>query len=228
MCSTSNIATKPWGDRGKAKVLVIGHDPRLQKPNTIASYCFFADYYFGDRPAQKNELAKYQLAESLFACIRDLTGGRIADDELLITNLCNEALDRAPKGKIVYISQEKAEKGLADIRALLKGSHIKIVFPMAQQVNYWLQKLGFYSADAQFLEKAEPKEIGKNNEPPYYQPEQTGAFKLICGKMYQSTDNEYRVFPILHIKNYPLKGKFLATYGPNYALCKRLVGEALA
>lgn len=31
---------KPYGNLDKAKVLVIGHDPRLIKSETIAEYCF--------------------------------------------------------------------------------------------------------------------------------------------------------------------------------------------
>ncbi len=225
MCSTKNLIAKPWGSPDKSQVLVIGHDPRLQRAETIASYCFFADYYFRDKPAKKNELAKYQLAESLFVCIRDLTGGHIQDNEVLVTNLCNEALDHAPKGRTVLIPKDKAERGLAEIRALLKGSNVELVFPMSQQVNYWLQILGFYPADEPFLRKAAPKEIGVKNEQPYYEAKEQGAFKLICGKMYQ-VDSQYCVFPILHVKNYPLKGKFL-TYQDNYSSCKKAVGVIL-
>jgi len=38
--------TQPYGDITKAKVLIIGHDPRLQQSDTMAGFCFFADYYF--------------------------------------------------------------------------------------------------------------------------------------------------------------------------------------
>lgn len=62
-----NAEAKPFGDLKTAKVLVIGHDPRLQKSNTIAEYCFFADYFFRPLPKSPSELRKYKLAESLFS-----------------------------------------------------------------------------------------------------------------------------------------------------------------
>lgn len=34
------LRCKDWGDLSKAKVLLIGHDPRLQKSDTIAEHCF--------------------------------------------------------------------------------------------------------------------------------------------------------------------------------------------
>lgn len=38
------IRCKDYGELSKAKVLVIGHDPRLRANDTIAEYYFFADY----------------------------------------------------------------------------------------------------------------------------------------------------------------------------------------
>jgi len=223
MCSKTQ--TQVWGNPSKAKVLVVGHDPRLQRVDTIARYCFFADYYFKPKPAKKSDLKKYQLAESVFTCTRDLTSGRFCDDEILITNLCNEALPPAPVGKTVYIPQDKAEDGLENIRALLKVSKVKLVFAMSQQVNYWLQKLGFYAATPEFLYEAEPKECGVKNEEPYYEPKKPKAFKRICGQKYVA-DREYFLFPILHVKSYPLTGKF-RTYQENYLNCKNRVGETI-
>jgi len=219
------MKTNVWGNPEKAKILVIGHDPRLQKSSTIANYCFFADYYFQPKPDKKNELAKYRLAESLYGCIRDLTGGFFCDDEVLITNLCNEVLPKAPQGRNVLIPEDKAKNGLEMIRSLLTSSNIKLVFAMSQQVNYWLQKLGFYITDTKFLEKAEPKENGVKNDKPYYEPKKVKAFLEICGHRYLA-DNQYHLFPILHIKNYPPKGRFLA-YEGNCARCKKEIGDLL-
>lgn len=218
------MRTRDWGNLEKAKVLVIGHDPRLQKAQTIATYCFFADYYFQPKPSRPSDLRKYQLAESLFKCIRELTSGRYCDDEILITNLCNDALPQTPKRKTVFIPRDKAEEGLAHIRACLKASNVSLIFAMSQQVNYWLQTLGFYAPVPEFLKNAEPKEIGIASEPPYYQPKNPGAFKTICGKKYLA-DGRYVLFPILHIKSYPLKGRFLAAYGDRYETCKGEVGS---
>lgn len=152
--SQANVTTKPWGNPGKAKILVIGHDPRLQKTSTIADYCFYADYFFQPKPDRGRDLAKYKLAEALYQCIRDLTDGCFHDDEILITNLCNEALPHSPKGKTVLIPKEKAVEGLRDIRVLLDSSKVSLIFAMSQQANYWLQKLGLYTTNTGFLEQA--------------------------------------------------------------------------
>jgi len=217
------MGTKPWGNPEKAKILVIGHDPGLQNSPTIASYCFFADYYFQSKPIISRELSKYGLAESPFNCIRDLTAGQFSDDKILITNLYNEELKPSPRGKTNYIPHDKAEVGLKAIKSLIHKSSVKLIFPMSQQVNYWLQKLGFYATDTLFLEKSEPKPSGVENQPPYYQPRQSGAFKEICGGKY-IVDKQYFLFPILHIKSYPLKGNFL-TYEENYSNCKKELKE---
>lgn len=225
MRTPTDRITKPWGNPDTAKILVIGHDPRLQTSNTLATYCFFADYYFNTKPTEKKELAKYQLAEALFGCVRDLTNGRISDEEVLITNLCNQALPSPSGGRTVFIPRERAEKGLEDIRDLLAGSHVKVVFSMSQQVNYWLQVLGFYSENASFVNEAKPKEIGINCIPPYYTPIKGRAFKRICGLKFVA-DSQYYLFPILHIKNYPLKGQF-CLYEEDYTCCRMRVKEVI-
>jgi len=219
------MKTKIWGNPEKATILVIGHDPGLKQSPTIADYCFFADYYFRPKPNRKSELSKYKLAEACYSCTRKLTTGQISDDKVLITNLCNETLPPSPKGKANYIPIEEAEAGLGAIRTLIKDSSVKLIFPMSQQVNYWLQKLGFYTTGTAFLEKSEPKEIGIKSKPPYYSPRKSGAFKEICGNKYVA-DNQYYLFPILHVKNYPLKGNFL-TYEDNYSNCITEVGKLI-
>lgn len=219
------MKTKIWGNPERTRILVIGHDPGLQSSPTIADYCFFADYYFQPEPSRSSELSKYRLAESLFNCIRDLTTGLFSDDKILITNLCNETLPPSPKGKTNYIPSEEAEAGLKAIRALLQHSSARIIFPMSQQVNYWLQKLGFYHTDTTFVERSEPRELGVNNAQPYYSPSKSGAFKDICGNKYV-LDGQYYLFPILHVKSYPLKGNFLA-YEENYVNCRKGVLEVI-
>lgn len=219
------MKTKIWGNPEKARILVIGHDSGLQSSPTIADYCFFADYYFQPKPSRNSELSKYRLAESLFNCIRDLTTGLFSDDKILITNLCNETLPPSPKGKTNYIPRVKAEDGLRTTRNLLNESRVVLIFAMSQQVNYWLQQLGFYNTGTQFLQKSDPKEIGICNEQPYYQPKKPGAFKDICGNKYVA-DNKYNLFPILHVKSYPLKENFL-TYEENYQNCKKDITELI-
>ena len=203
--------TKPWGDLSKAKVLIIGHDPRLQNSDDRAEFCFYADYFFKEIPKKRNELQKYKLAEAVFAYISYLTSYQFTANEYYITNLCNKPLSPAPKNKTVFIPEAEALAGMEEIKNKLSKSKVKLIFAMSQQVNYWLQKLGFYEADPKFLKMAEPKEKGLASDPPYYDPKKPSAFKRICGNPYK-VDDKYVLYPILHVKNYPLKGRFKSSY----------------
>lgn len=213
------MQTNPFcaGDLSKARVLVIGHDPRLQESNTQAEYAFFADYFFRPIPTRKSELAKYHLAEAAFSYIGHLTSYKYPADQLVLTNLCNVGLPHAPAGKMVLIPEQEAQTGINAIHNLLNQSNIEIIFAMSAQVNYWLQKLGFYPSVSDFLNKAEPKPKGISNKPPYYEPQQSKAFQLICGQCY--TDGSRKVFPILHVKNWPLRGAFAKAYSKAYENC---------
>ena len=210
------------GDISKGRVLVIGHDPRLQRSGTIAEYCFFADYFFRPKPTKKSELSKYKLAESLFSYIRYLTSNRYTDDELIITNLCNRELKHAPKGKTVLIPEEYAKKGIADIENILKSCRqIEIIFAMSQQVNYWLQKLGLYSSTENYISQSEPKKDKAARG--YYEPKGTSPFLEICGNKYFV--NKIPLFPVLHVKQFPLKGNIKKNYEPAYTRCINLIKE---
>jgi len=206
--------TKPFGDKEKAKILVIGHDPRLINSPTLADYSFFSDYYFKSIPSKPNEKAKYKLAEALFNYILYLTSYKYTSDELFITNLCNDPLPSA-NGKTVYIPEDKAINGIQEIREILSNSNIKLIFAMSQQVNYWLQKLGFYTSEDSFLRKSEPSQKGINSKPPFYFPSDKDAFRLICCRQFIA-DDHYKIIPILHVKNWPLKKNFESVYGKVY------------
>jgi len=212
------MGTQDWGNLEQAKVLVIGHDPRLQNSNTIAEYCFFADYYFKAKPTKPNELSKYQLAKSTFEYIQDITNNVYNDKDIYLTNLCNDELEHAPKKKTVLIPEDKAKEGLQHIRQILSQSHIECIFSMSLQVNYWLQKLGFYYSTETFLIYSEPQKAGLIGKEKYYTPKKTRTFLEICGNKYLA-DNQYPLFPILHVKVYPLKGRFM-TYADNYKRLK--------
>jgi hypothetical protein len=200
------------------KILLIGHDPRLQKSHTIAGYALFADYYFKSIPSSQSELQKYNLAKATFDKILSLTNGKYDAEDVYITNLCNDELEHAPKGKTVLIPKSKAEEGLEHIKSILsENPSIEYIFPMSLQVNYWLQKLNFYNSGDDFLEKSEPKTRGLESELPYYSPRQGRTFLSICGKRYKITGGSQFLIPILHVKNYPLKSHFLA-YESSYQL----------
>lgn len=218
------MQTLPFGDPKTARVLVIGHDPRLQESDTVAAYAFFADYFFRSEPTSGSEKRKYGLANSVFSCINHLTAGKFGQEEFLITNLCNEVLPRAPKGKTVYIPESKATEGLASIRQLLSGSDVEVIFAMSLQVNYWLQKLNFYQQDCRFLEMAAPRVAGCQGSMPFYSPTKQKAFQLVCGRE-NLADGKFRLFPILHAKQWPLKGAVQLAYGGAYDACRQLFCE---
>jgi hypothetical protein len=209
--------TKDWKSEREAKILLIGHDPRLQESDSLAEYCLFADYYFKPKPLDSAERRKYKVAETAFKHIAYVTKDNIRPKEVYITNLCNEALDHPPKGKTAFIPLEKAAAGIIHIRRILtENSSIQFVFPMSLQVNYWLQELGFYGSDNDFLRHSEPKQRGIDNKPSYYEPFKNRAFTIICGKQYKVNEGQQIVIPILHSKNFPLRGRLIATYGKSY------------
>lgn len=205
------------GDKSKARLLVIGHDPRLQDSGTIAEYCFFADYYFRPIPINKSNLAKYKLAESVFTYIAWLTSNKYSADELIITNLCNRALKRYPtaKGKTVLIPEGYGQEGLATINDIIKSSQIEVIIAMSQQVNYLLQKFGFYSSTPRYMEKSRPREKSASNG--YYEPIGEAPFLEICGNKYYA--GSIPLYPILHVKQFPFKGRIKAAYEAAHYNC---------
>jgi hypothetical protein len=171
-------------------------------------------------PTKTNEKRKYGLAQTTFNHISYLTNKTIEPETIYVTNLCNDGLPHAPKGKTVLIPEGIAIEGIERIREIIKENPtIKYIFPMSLQVNYWLQKLGFYSSNNGIVEKSEPKEIGLLNDPPYYQPKQSRTFMLICGNAFPINDGRQIVVPILHSKQFPLTERTKA-YTPAYEKMK--------
>ena len=113
-----------------------------------------------------------------------------------------------------------AKNGVEHIKNILMQYHsIELVFPMSQQVNYWLQFFGLYHTDTDYLDKAKPNLKGVNNNPPYYQAvkQRESPFLEICGKVY-TLDTGQKLIPILHTKQYG-NGNFnghLLPYKCNY------------
>lgn len=209
--------TQDWKPTGSAKALVIGHDPRLKNSDTIAPFALFADYYFRDVPINTSEKRKYGLAKATFDHITYLTNNKIKPEEIYITNLCNEALPHAPLGKMVYIPMENAKNGLENIKnILIENVYIEYIFPMSLQVNYWLQKLGFYTSDNDFLMLTEPQERGLSSNPQYFEPKNNRTFQLICGNIYSQENSGHKILPILHSIQFPLNRITLPRYGPAY------------
>lgn len=58
-------AVRPFGDLATATILIIGHDPRLQRSQTEAEIAFFFDYLTRPRPKSRPEARKYDLAQAV-------------------------------------------------------------------------------------------------------------------------------------------------------------------
>lgn len=210
------METLDWKPREPPRALLIGHDPRLQKSNTQAEYVLFANYYFDKNIKDSSFKSKFGLASSAFNQITEITNGKIKPEEIYITNLCNTSLPHAPKGKTVYIPEKMAIAGVDHIKRIINEySSIEYIFPMSLQVNYWLQKLGFYYSNAEFIEKSTPKSVGILNEPPFYEAKENKSFLMICGDKFHFKGATQTVIPILHAKCFPLNKRFSA-YIPGY------------
>lgn len=207
------MRTKDWKAINTPKILVIGEDSNLQWSETVAKYAMFADYYFRKFPEDHGERSRNVESRNLFEYVMKLTAHQLKPEDVYITNLCNDDVEPAPKGKRTYIPEEKAEKGIEHIQWILsENPSIKCVLAMSLQTNYWLQKLGFYEGDADFLRAAEPRRVGKESLSPFYQPVDGKAFIGICGKEYEAKDFPVKVFPVLPAKDYPLSEQNMERY----------------
>ena len=207
------MRTKDWKAINTPKILMIGEDSNLQWSETVAKYAMFADYYFRGFPEDHGERSRNVEARNLFNYVMRLTDHQLTPEDVYITNLCNDDVEPAPKGKRTFIPEEKAQKGIEHIKWILsENPSIKCILAMSLQTNYWLQQLGFYEGDADFLRAAEPRRNGKESLSPFYQPVDGKAFTMICGKAYDATDFPVKVFPVLPTKDYPLSDQNLDRY----------------
>jgi hypothetical protein len=213
--STFPFPSKPSPD---SRVLVIGHDPRLRESEALAQHAFFADFFFRPVPTRGSELAKYNLARAIYAYIGELTSYRFAARELLLTNLCNDHLPHAPKGKVVLIPRDHAEQGLAEISRIIQKADFDVIFSMSEQVNYWLHALDFCIPRPEFLQRAEPKARGLASEPPYYEPRVPKAFQLIAFRRHETVAG-IPLYPIVHVRSWPFRGPFKDAYSKLYSAC---------
>ncbi|MEG0796620.1 MAG: hypothetical protein RR397_08990 [Odoribacter sp.] len=215
------MRAKDWKSVKTAKVLLIGEDSNLQWSDDVPEFVMFANYYFREFPTDHGERSRHVEAQNLFAHLREVTAGKFKPDEVYVTNLCREPLPHAPKGKRVLIPEERAQEGLEHIQwILIANPSIEWIVPMSLQVNYWLQKLDFYTTDPSFLTAAEPRRTGMNNGEPYYQPVDGKAFSQICGSMYEAKEQTAKVVPILPAKDFPLRERNLEVFGEAYKKLK--------
>jgi hypothetical protein len=199
---------RPFGDPAQARVFIIGHDPRLRASHTQAETVFFLDYLEQGRPAKKSEAAKYDLASAVVGYIEHLTGGMVPLREIYFTNLCNEFLPHPQRGGTVLIPDEVADRGIAEIDKALAQGRPQVIIPMSLQVFYHLARSGFVTmTDEQrevFLSKAAPKP--RDAERGAYVQSKPKAFMDVCGERF--LHDGVPVVPVLHVKAWPLKGRF--------------------
>lgn len=208
------MRTKDWKAIDTPKVLVVGEDSNLQWSETVEKCAMFADYYFRGFPEDHGERSRNVESRNLFNYVMKLTAGGVTPEEVYVTNLCNDDVEFAPKGKRTFIPEEKALKGIEHIKWILsENPSIKCVLAMSVQTNYWLQKAGFYEGNADFLKAAEPRRTGMANVPPFYQPVDGKAFLGVCGTVYDAADFAVKVVPILPVKDYPLSERNAEDYG---------------
>ena len=198
-------AVKPFGDAQTASILVIGHDPRLQRSQAEASVAFFLDYLARPRPTSRSEARKYDLAKALWKYISELAGHTVSLTELYVTNLCNEFLEHTPGSGTVLIPDGKAQQGVKEIVQAVAAGHFKVILPMAVQPFYHLCRLGFLDDDSdlvrQFLSGARPRP-DKAAQGVYVQSGRA-PFLNVCGQRFHRRG--VPVVPIVHVKQWPLK-----------------------
>lgn len=203
---------------GTAKVLVVGEDSNLQWSEKVSDYVMFADYYFRSFPVDHGERARNVEAKALFDHIRYLTHGRVKASEFFFTNLCRDYVEQAPRGKRTLIPEEKAIRGVAHIKWILEENPtIKYVIVLSLQANYWMQQLGFYGEEnEQFLHGAQPRRVGLEGYPRFYQPVDAKVFRSILGEVFDAKEFGVRVVPALQTKDFPLKEKNFDLYAEAY------------
>lgn len=202
-------SVKPWGNIETATILIIGHDPRLQKSLAEAEHAFFFEYLESPRPTYGPDAAKYDLAKAVWDYICNLAGRPVPLNQLYITNLCNRYLPHASGSVTVLIPDADARLGLKDIELAVAHGHLKLILPMSVQVLYHLCRLDFVKGNTDlinaFLSAACPRE-GKAQQG-LYQPKRNASFLQVCGQ--PLNHKGIPVIPIVHVKQWPLKQRFI-------------------
>lgn len=207
---------KLFGDVEKTKILVIGHDPRLQKSNTQAQYAFFLDYLQRPPPMLPFERRKYDFASSVVSYIKYLAGSNLSLEDVLFTNLCNEFLE-CPVGRgTVLITDDAAGRGIQVIESILQQGSFKLIIPMAPQVFYHLVRTGFVIGFSEnlrdFLKRAQPRHTAEERN--VYVPSGRNPFLLVCSRIYNHRRDRTPIIPVVHVKQWPLNINMEPHYGP--------------
>lgn len=204
-------STKPFGNLKTATILVIGHDPRLQKSLAEAEKAFFFDYLekYDERPTYGPDASKYDLAHAVWNYVNYLTDQKVPLENLFVTNLCNEFLPPSPGSGTVLIPDEQARSGVEMIQSTLTQGNFHLILPMAVQTFYHLCRLGFLDEDDErittFTNKAQPSSAKVDQG--VYRTKGTAPFLDVCGNRFHH--NGIPVVPIVHVKQWPLTKRFI-------------------
>jgi hypothetical protein len=203
-------SAKPFDDIHTATILVIGHDPRLQRSKAEAKTAFFMDYLARSRPTRRPEARKYGLARAVWEYIGDLAGRHVLLAELYVTNLCNEYLEPTRGSGTVLIPDDLAKRGVEQIAQTVAAGHFKCILPMALQTFYHLCHWGFIDEKdseliVQFVAGARPRST--KAEQGIYVQTSSGSFLSVCGRRFHHRD--VPVVPIVHVKSWPLKPRMV-------------------
>jgi hypothetical protein len=207
---------QPFGDLAKANILIIGHDPRLQKSQAEAEKPFFFEYLIrsSSTPTYGPDARKYSLAHAVWEYICELAGRPISLDQLYVTNLCNEFLPSPEGGGTVLIPDILAQHGVVEIRGIIARGNFYLILPMSVQVFYHLCRLDFldeHTNEIQVLiEEARPN--ARKVDQGAYITYGTAPFLEVCGHLYHHKG--IPLIPILHIKQWPLRDRTIRYTGP--------------
>lgn len=193
---------QPFGQWQSATILVIGHDPRLQRSQTEAEFAFFMEYLTRPRPTLRSEQRKYDLAEAVVSYVSELAGRPVALKELYVTNLCNEFLDHTPGSGTVLIPDDKATQGVEEIASIVTSGNFRIILPMAVQPCYHLCRLGFLDEDTELVRRflAEARPQAPKAAQGIYVQSGKAPFLAVCGKRFHHCG--VPVIPIVHVKQW--------------------------
>ncbi len=222
-------SVQPYGDPTIATILIIGHDPRLQKSLAEAEKAFFFEFLekYASRPAYGPDARKYELAHAVWDYVNELAGRCIPLKQLFVTNLCNEFLPSSQGRGTVLIPDNMAERGVHEIRQIISKGNFHLILPMSVQVFYHLCRLGFIDEDDEtilkFIRKARPV-VSKVNQG-VYETNGIAPFLDVCGKLFHHRG--VPLVPVVHVKQWPLKAR-TARYSVPMELAKSEVRIALS
>lgn len=218
-------SVKPFGNLNTAKVLVVGHDPRLQRSNAEAEFAFFFEFLTRS-PINKGEVQKKGLALAVCRYIDWLAGRELPHEQLYVTNLCNEFLKRQQPG-VIYIPEAQARRGVEALTKAVGKGQFKVIIPMAEQTFYWLCQLGFVEdADERvqtYLQAAHPK-AAKAQQGVYIKTGQA-SFVAVCGQRFHHQG--IPIIPVLHVNRWqwPLPPRWVR-YTPGMEQARAQVQQA--